>query len=108
MERLIEIRLFGQPYTFKTDADAPKAKEIADFLVNEVTRVQTELTGRALNLTKNAIVISAALNIVNEYFELQKDHSELLEKLAMRSARLRKRLDDNLSQMMIDNSAENS
>lgn len=107
MERHIEIQLLGEPYTFKTDAEAPKAREIAEFLVSEVTKVQTELSGRAPNLTKNAILISAALNIVNEYFELQKDHTELLEELDVRSARLKKRLDDNLRQLKIGNSAEN-
>lgn len=94
MEQLVTIEIFGRPYTFKAESEATKAKEVVDFLKKEITKVETQQSGKSPGITKLAILILAALNIANENFDLKMNHSELFEQISERSARLIRRLDD--------------
>ncbi len=87
------IEIFGQPFTFKSDADASTARAVADFLVNEVDRVETELSRKTPHVTRKAILVMTALNIASENFELKKSHKRLLENLKQRSEHLIRALD---------------
>lgn len=93
MEQLVTIKLFGQAYTFKAESEVTRAKEVADFLVREVTRVETEQAGKSADITKLTIMILAALNIANENYELKMNHSNLLRNVYKRSAGLIRMLD---------------
>lgn len=93
MNQFLTIELFGHPFTFKTEADVSMAKEIADFLVKEVAKVEVQLSNKSSNITKHAILILTALNIANEYFELKKSYANLLENISKRSAGLIRELD---------------
>ena len=92
-EPVVTIEIFGQPYTFKADADALMAKEVADFLVKEVNRVEVEMSSTSASITKKAILILAALNIANENFELKRNQSHILRHIAQRSRNLIRTLD---------------
>ena len=94
MEQLVTIEIFGRPYTFKAESEATKAKEVVDFLKREITKVETQQSGKSPGITKLAILILAALNIANEKFDLKMNHSELLEQISERSAKLIRKLDD--------------
>jgi len=94
LEQLVTIEIFGRPYTFKAESEATKAKEVVDFLKREITKVETQQSGKSPGITKLAILILAALNIANENFDLKMNHSELLEQISERSTRLIRRLDD--------------
>lgn len=87
LEQLVTIELFGQPYTFKVEEESSKAKEVADLLVNEVTKV--ELSTKSSTITKQTILILAALNIASENYKLKKIYSDMSE----RSANLIRELD---------------
>jgi cell division protein ZapA (FtsZ GTPase activity inhibitor) len=93
LEQLVTIELFGQPYTFKTESDVIKAKEVAEYLVEEVARIETQHAKTSSNVTKLTTMILAALNIANENMELKKNHSELLENISRRSSSLISELD---------------
>ena len=80
------IKLFGQPYTFKTQSDIPWAKEVADYLVEEVSRVEGVQSGTMSNTNKITVMISAALNIAKDCLEAKRDHQALLDELSKRSA----------------------
>lgn len=88
MEQLVTIELFGHPFTFKAETDATQAKKVADFLVEEVTRAEVQLSSKSSNVTKRIILILAALNIANQYFELKQNHSDLLQSISERSTSL--------------------
>ncbi len=92
MEQLVTIELFGQPYTFKTESDIADAKEVADYLVKEVTRFETQHSSKSSD-TKFGTLILAALNIANENIELKKKHSDLLIDISKQSANLIRALD---------------
>lgn len=87
MEQLVKIELFGQPYTFKTESGITNAKEVADYLVKEVTKFENQHSSKSSG-TKLVILILAALNIANENIELKKKYSDLLITISKQSANL--------------------
>jgi hypothetical protein len=52
LEHFVTIELFGQPYTFKSDAEASKAKEVADLLLQEVAKIQEQQLDEGLDLSQ--------------------------------------------------------
>jgi cell division protein ZapA (FtsZ GTPase activity inhibitor) len=96
LEQIVTIELFGQPHTFRADSDATKAKEVADILVKEVARVESQQIDPSSNISRQQILILAALNIANENVELKKNHSKLLQDVAQRTMKLIGALDDSV------------
>jgi cell division protein ZapA (FtsZ GTPase activity inhibitor) len=94
LEQIVTIELFGQPHTFKADSDVTKAKEVADLLVEAVARVESQQKDQSSSLSRQKILILAALNIANEHMELKRNHSKLLHDVAQRTTNLIGRLED--------------
>ena len=94
MDQVCTIELFGQPYTFKTEATASSAKEVADFFVEEVNKVEEQISEKSSKMTKQAILIVTALNIVSENFELKRNHSHLLSQLFEKTSKIIHLLDE--------------
>ena len=92
MDQLVTIELFGQPYTFKTESDITNAKEVANYLVKEVTKVETQHSTQS-SVTKFATLILAALNIANENIERKRFYSDLLANISKKSDNLIRALD---------------
>ena len=88
MEQIVTIELFGQPHTIKADSDVTRAKEVADLLVEAVARVENQQNGISSNISRQKILILAALNIANEHMELKRNHSKLLHDVAQRTTNL--------------------
>ncbi len=88
MDQLLTIELFGHPFTFKADKDVSTAKEVADFLVQEVTKIEEQLSNKSSTINKQAVLILAALNIANEYFKCKQNHKDLLEIVSDRTSGL--------------------
>lgn len=93
MEQLVNIELFGQNYTFRAESDVTQAREVADLLVEEVSRVEQEHVKKTPNINRLAVLISAALNIANDNVELKKRYSELVNGFSERSDKLLRLLD---------------
>ena len=93
MEQLITITLFGKPYNFRVESDILKAQEVADFLVEEVSKVENQQAHKSSEIAKVAILISAALSIANEHIELRKNHTDLLKNISEKSTSLIRVLD---------------
>ena len=89
------IELFGHPFTFKAEKDISKAKEVADFLVQEVNKVENQLSDKSTAINKQAILILAALNIANEYFRCKESQTDLLEIVTDRTSSLLNELNSN-------------
>ena len=88
MEEIVTIELFGQTHTFKADSEVTMAKEVADLLVNEVSRIEDQQSNQSSNMSKLTILMLAALNIANDHLELKRDHSKLLHDVTDRTASL--------------------
>lgn len=98
MEHLVTIELFGQPYTFKSDADVAKANEAAELLLNEVRKVQAQQSGSSTYMPKLTILILAALNIANSIMQLKRT-GEFVDLTAERLTAIDRRLDESLMQL---------
>ena len=96
MEQIVTIEIFGQPHTFKADSDVTRAKEVADLLAKEVARVESQQIEPSSNISRQKILILAALNIANENMELKRNHSKLLHDVAQRTTKLIGTLDDSV------------
>jgi len=88
LEQLVTIEIFGNPFTFKADKNIAKAEKVADYLAEEVARVERQLSDESRNISKRAILILAALNIANEYFEIKENHADLLENIEQKTSGL--------------------
>lgn len=97
MEQIVTVELFGQRYTFSVDSDSVEAQRVADYLVEEVKKVEAEQTGKKADITKRTILILAALNIAHENYELKSNHQDLLESISKRSAKTVRLLDAGFS-----------
>jgi len=93
LEPLVEIKLFGRPYTFRADSSDANAQEVAELLAEEVARVENQHRRAAANISELAIMILAALNIANENIQLKKNLPDFLQQLSERSALLIRKLD---------------
>ena len=89
----VTIELFGQPYTFKAEADVDTAQAVADFLSREIHKVEVEVMQSQPGVNKKAILILAALNIANAHFETKRNYSDFLQSVSERSASLLQILD---------------
>ena len=63
-------------------------------MVKEVARVESQQIDPSLNISRQKILILAALNIANEIMELKSNHSKLLHDVAQRTTKLIGTLDD--------------
>lgn len=88
MDQHVTIEIFGHPFTFKADRDISKAKEVAAYLEEEVGKVERQLSEASVSINKRAILILAALNIANEYFEMKENQAVLLEMMAQKTTGL--------------------
>mgnify|MGYP006302356633 CR=1 FL=1 len=88
MEQLITIEFLGETFQFKVDEVNVNPKEIADYLNDEIQAVAEQFPQHVLKTNKMAILLSAALNITKQYFELKTNHSALISNVTDRTLKL--------------------
>lgn len=89
-DRLINLELFGQKYTFSADPRVDNAEEVAGYLAAQVEKVMNKAASRPGRLDA---VILAALNIANDYFEVRSRREAVLRDLGKRCGELISRID---------------
>ena len=94
MDQLVTIELFGKPYTFKAESEVEKAKEVADLLTKEVSRVESQQTGESSTASQLTTLMLAALNIAYQNMELENNYSNILQDISERSAKLIRKIND--------------
>ncbi len=94
MEQLVTIELFGQQHTFKAESDVKKAKEVADVLAKEVSRVESQRPADSSTTSQLTTLMLAALNIAYQNMELENNYSEILQDISKRSEELIRKIDD--------------
>jgi cell division protein ZapA (FtsZ GTPase activity inhibitor) len=93
LEQLVTIELFGQQHTFKAESEANKAREVADLLTKEVSRVEGQQSGESAAASELTTLMLAALNIAHQKLELENRYSKFTQDLSERSQRLIRQLD---------------
>jgi cell division protein ZapA (FtsZ GTPase activity inhibitor) len=97
LDQLLTIDVLGQPFTFKSDENVTDAKAVADYVTQAVNKIDAQISKKNPPLDKRAILILAALNIANEFFELQKKYQQLLQEINQRSENLIETLETQLT-----------
>lgn len=87
------INLFGHPFTFRAEEGSGHAQKVADYLIEEVNRVEAQVPSKGPGMSDLAILLSAALNIASENFELKSKHSDLISDLSQKTWQLLQKLD---------------
>jgi len=94
LEQLVTIELFGKKHTFKAESDVQQAKEIAEVLVKEVSRIESQQSGKSSADANLTMLMLAALNIAHQNLELENRHLKFRQDLSERSQNLIRQLDD--------------
>lgn len=97
MEHYVTIELFGQPYTFKADIEADKARAVADFLVHEISKIQDQQAAQTPHIPKLTILIIAALTLAHQILQLKNDTGEMVGHISNRCAELNRMLDEGMN-----------
>jgi len=88
-ERLVEIKVFGQTYTVKTDAE--------EDYIQEVARYVNEKMGEVLKKTRSVstmnVAILTALNIADDLLKERERKNALLREVEMKSKDLAEKID---------------
>ena len=98
MEQLVTIELFGREHTFKAESDVQQAKEIAELLVKEVSRVESQQSSKSSAESNLTTLMLAALNIAHQNLEQENHHLKFRKDLSERSLNLIRQLDDCIHQ----------
>lgn len=97
-DRIVTFSLLGQSYSFRTETELATAKAIARYVTQEVSRVESQVSGGAKSdFNRITILVLAAMNIANETFLLRSENNALMQDLAVRSQRLIQCLDASLA-----------
>lgn len=97
MEDIVTVELFGELFKFKAEPGVSNVQDVADFLTEEVNKVQKRQFGSSTGITKFALLLVAALNISNEYFELKQKYAEVTDGIEKRAASIIKSVDEKMT-----------
>ncbi len=97
-ERLVEIKVFGQTYTVKTDAEEDYIQEVAKY-VNEKME---EVLKKTKSVSTLNVAILTALNIADDLLREKEKRTSLLREVEAKSRDLVERIDINMGGMEIE------
>jgi cell division protein ZapA len=88
-ERLVEIKVFGQTYTVKTDAEEDYIKEVAKY-VNEKME---EVLKKTKTVSTLNVAILTALNIADDLIKEKEKRTALVREIEAKSKDLVEKID---------------
>jgi cell division protein ZapA len=88
-ERLVEIKIFGQTYTVKTDAEEDYIQEVAKY-VNEKIE---EVLKKTKSVSTLNVAILTALNIADDLLREKEKRTTLLREVEAKSKDLVEKID---------------
>ena len=100
-ERLVEIKVFGQTYTVKTDAEEDHIHRVARY-VNEKMDVVTRNTKSVSSLN---VAILTALNIADDLIREKERRLALLHEVEQKSKDLTEKISLNISEKETEEAA---
>ena len=92
-ERLVDIKVFGQTYTVKTDTEEDHIQEVARY-VNEK---MDEVLKKTRSVSTMNVAILTALNIADDLLKEKERRIALLQEIETKSKDLAEKIDVNLS-----------
>ena len=105
MEQLITIEILGQRYTFKADDGMMDPQRVADFLMEEVKKLETGLNDHTAETNRFVMLLQAALNISSDHLKLKQQIAAVSDRLFLKTERLHGAIDRGLVSTHGDNAA---
>lgn len=99
-ERLVEIKVFGQTYTVKTDAEEDYIQEVAKY-VNEKME---EVLKKTKSVSTQNVAILTALNIADDLLKEKEKRIALLQEVEAKSRDLIEKIDRKVAGMEFEKS----
>jgi cell division protein ZapA len=91
-ERLVEIKVFGQTYTVKTDAEEDYIREVAKY-VNEKME---EILKKTKSVSTLNVAILTALNVADDLLREKEKRTTLVREVEAKSRDLVEKIDINI------------
>ena len=88
MEQLVNIDIFGQRYSFMADDGLIDPQSVADFLMEEVRKVETGKAEHIADTNRFVMLLQAALNISSSHLKLRQQLGAISDRLSMKTERL--------------------
>ena len=88
MEQHITIELFGQRYTFKADDGPVDPQSVADFLMEEVRKLEIGQADPIAETNRTVLLLQAALNISSDHLKLKQQLAAVSDRLFLKTERL--------------------
>jgi cell division protein ZapA (FtsZ GTPase activity inhibitor) len=88
LEQLITINIFGQRYTFRAEEGLIDPQSVADFLMEEVRKVETGQDEHIAETNRFVMLLQAALNISSRHLKLQQQLTAVSDRLTQKTERL--------------------
>lgn len=92
-ERLVEIKVFGQTYTVKTDAEEDHIQEVARYVNEKIN----EVLKKTRSVSTLNVAILTALNIADDLLKEKGKRMALLREIEKKSEDLAEKIDLRLS-----------
>jgi len=89
MERSVEIKVFGQTYTVKTEAEEDHIREVAKY-VNEK---MDEILKKTRSVSTLNVAILTALNIADDFLKEREKRMATLREIEVRTKDLAEKID---------------
>ena len=96
MEQHITIDLFGQRYTFKADDGLVDPQSVADFLMEEVRKIEIGQADHIAETNRTILLLQAALNISSEHLKLKQQLAAISDRLISKTESLQGALDQRM------------
>lgn len=94
MERIVEIKLFGEQYRFKASPEDKHAVQVVEFIASKVDDAKDSMPLLPNNdANKFAQLLLATLNICNDLFDLKDKYEDLLKSIKERSTKISNKID---------------
>lgn len=88
MEQLITIEILGQHYTFKADDGLVDPQNVANFLMEEVRKLETGQADQPADTNRFVMLLQAALNISSDHLKLKQQLAAVSDRISMKTERL--------------------
>ncbi len=92
-ERLVEIKVFGQVYTVKTDADGDHIQRVAQYVNEKID----EVVKNTKSVSSLNVAILTALNIADDLIKEKAKRLALLQEVEQKSKNLVEKINMNIN-----------
>ena len=89
MEKPVKVKLFDHEYMVKSDEDEEQVQKIATFLNDRFREIREEME----DLSEGKTAILAAFHIASDYFQLLREHDDLVKNIQNRARSLNYQID---------------